>query len=371
MSQQISYNKDNNERCRKVLVIAGTGTMGVHVVNLLRERGDEVWVTSRLKRQDTPLVHYLQGTPLNLDFLKQTMALHQWDSVIDFMYYQTSEFTSVIDTLLLNTKQYIYISSARVYADTNERIKEDFPRILDVCKDEDYLNSDEYALAKAREEDILKHSGKRNWTIVRPYITFGDNTFQLSPIRKEYWLYRALKGKKILFSKDLAEKMTTFTYGYNVAQGIVAIACNEKTYGEAYHIASPYSQTWSKILEIYLDVLESYLNKRPQVCYIEKWTPLLTGTAEQVKYDRLYNRTFDNTKLDELIDTKTFECVEDAIKKCLNTFFHSKPTCLDIYAPKEAMMDRVTGDWESLKYLIRRPILDIIRYYVYRIGLRS
>ncbi|MEO2263754.1 hypothetical protein [Dorea sp. YH-dor228] len=50
---------------------------------------------------------------------------------------------------------------------------EESPRLLDVCRDADYLKTEEYALKKAKEEDFLKQKGK-NWTIVRPSITYNS-----------------------------------------------------------------------------------------------------------------------------------------------------------------------------------------------------
>lgn len=51
------------------------------------------------------------------------------------------------------------MSSARVYAENNALISEDSPRLLDVSTDAVYLRTNEYALAKAREENILRNSG--------------------------------------------------------------------------------------------------------------------------------------------------------------------------------------------------------------------
>lgn len=52
------------------------------------------------------------------------------------------------------------MSSSRVYADSQTPITENSPRLLDVYKEEEYLKTDEYALSKARQEDILHRSGK-------------------------------------------------------------------------------------------------------------------------------------------------------------------------------------------------------------------
>ena len=75
-------------------------------------------------------------------------------------------------------------------------------RLLDVSHDSIYLKTDEYALAKARQEDILRKSGKNNWTIIRPYITYSESRLQLGVLEKEAWLYRALKGFQEMFWKN-------------------------------------------------------------------------------------------------------------------------------------------------------------------------
>ena len=64
-------------------------------------------------------------------------------------------------------------------------------------------------LAKARQEDLLFNSGNNNWTIVRPYITYSENRFQLGIYEKEGWLNRALSGNDIIFSRDIGDCITT------------------------------------------------------------------------------------------------------------------------------------------------------------------
>ena len=70
------------------------------------------------------------------------------------MIWSTSDFDKCYEALLAATDQYIYMSSYRVYADS-PLITEDSPRLLDVSDDPEYLATDEYALAKARCENLL------------------------------------------------------------------------------------------------------------------------------------------------------------------------------------------------------------------------
>ena len=241
---------------KRALLIAGTGTMGVHVSELLMKEGFECWVTSRSKREDKNGIQYIQGNPHDNDFLRKVLFMNQWTTIVDFTYYTTEELSQKYELLLSYTDLYVFLSTARVYANYHGKINEDSPRLLDVCQDREYVASDEYAIAKAKEEDLFINSGKKNWIIVRPYITYGENTFQLSCIRKEFWLLRALKGKSIYFASELADKLTSFTYGYDVARGIVALISHEESWGDIYNIMSTESIKWADILDIYLDVLE-------------------------------------------------------------------------------------------------------------------
>src|SRR5699024_6282776 len=118
---------------------------------------------------------------------------------------------------------------------------------------QEYLNTDEYALAKARCEDLLNRSGNKNYTIVRPSITYGPERLQLGVLEKENWLYRALHGRSIVFSEDIASKLTAMTIGEDVAKGIAAITGQESARGEAFHITCETPHTWQEILQYYLE----------------------------------------------------------------------------------------------------------------------
>ena len=207
---------------KKILLLGGTGAMGTMLTGLLA-KDNQVFITSRSKRESTdPNISYIQGNAKETEFLGGLAKAEQYDAVVDFMVYTTKELNERIDSLLAMTKQYIFISSARVYADEETPITEESPRLLEVCKDEEYLKTDEYALAKAREENILfdrKSKGAGNWTIVRPSLTYGEQRLQLGGLEKEAWLYRALKGRPIVFSKDLTERYYTMTSGLDVAKG--------------------------------------------------------------------------------------------------------------------------------------------------------
>ena len=158
----------------KILVLGGTGAMGVDLVKILGERSENVTVTSRSERKsEFSNVEYVKGDAHDTTFL-QALLTQKFDAIVDFMAYHTDEFKSRRDLLLGATDQYLFLSSSRIYANSKTPITEDSPRLLDVTTDKEYLKTDEYALAKARQENLLQESGKTNWTIIRPYITYSN-----------------------------------------------------------------------------------------------------------------------------------------------------------------------------------------------------
>lgn len=348
-----------------VLIFGGTGAMGTHLVSNLAKQGIKCVVSTRQCRDNSENVEYVIGDAHNVDFLKSLFANYKFDAIVDFMKYSTKDFERRVCFLLSNTKQYIFLSSSRVYAESEDNLTENSPRLLDVCNDTDYLKTDEYALAKARQEDILQNSGYSNWTIVRPYVTFSEQRLQLSALEKEYWLYRAVHGRTIVFSKELAEKTTTMTYGQDVARGIASLIGKEKAQGKVYHITISETHKWSEILNTYLDAFERKTGFRPKVLLTDKWEPFHGGNKPQVKYDRLYNRMFDNTKINEYIDTNTFKPTLQSLTVCLSEFL-DHPVFKKINWRWEAKKDRMTGEWTSFSEI--KGMKQKIVYMLNRFG---
>lgn len=242
-----------------ILVLGGTGAMGGHLIGFLDNDHNDITVTSRRERSSSSLhVRYVKGNAKDLSFISSVLASEHYDAIVDFMAYTTAEFTARYRIFLEATEQYVFISSARVYAQCDGLIREDSPRLLDVSADKKYLKTDEYALAKARCEDLLRDSGCRNYTIIRPSITYDDYRLQLGVLEKENWLYRAMHGRSIVFSEDIASKLTAMTRGEDVAKGIASIIGRREALGEAFHITCSCSYTWREILDCYMQVLSAH-----------------------------------------------------------------------------------------------------------------
>jgi len=326
-----------------ILVLGGTGAMGLPLVQKL-SLSNEVWVTSGSDRESIGNVHYLKGNACDNRFLSDTLSLMQWDAIVDFMVRGFDEFSSCVSMLLNSTKQYVFISSARVYAKCDSRITEKTPRLLDVSNDSEFLKTNEYSLEKAREEDLLKVSGS-NYTIIRPSITYNNYRLQLGAFEKEEWLFRAMQGKTIVFSNDMRDKLTTLTCGSDVANGIVSIIGKEQAIGETFHITSPNALTWDAILSVYVETLTKYYGKDINVVYTDQSTCFsIPGEKYRLKYCKLFNRSFDTRKINKFINTSNFLTPVEGLSECLINFLQ-KPKFGGINWKLEGIHDRITHEY--------------------------
>lgn len=358
----------------KILLLGGTGAMGVHLAQSLSEQGHSVFVTTRKNRTNSANITYLVGNAHDLSFLEPVL-LDRWDAIVDFMIYHTEEFANRISLLLEYTNQYIYLSSARVFANEDIYITEESPRLLDVTTDIEYLSTDEYALAKARQENILRASGHGNWTIVRPYITYSEIRLQLGVYEKEQWLYRALHGRSIVFSRDIASHYTTLTSGEEVAQGIAGLIGNEKAFGEDFNIVTNESHTWQEVLDLYVRIIGECRGERPRIAYTDNCLNLLFRQMQyQVKYCRLFDRRFNNQKILLAVPGLKFTDTMISLEKCLRTLIE-EPMFKLFDGGNEALLDKVSRDFismnefggikQSVKYLVLRVLpFSCVRYIV-------
>lgn len=336
--------------------------MGTPLARLLVDGGNEVYVTSRQQHVKAGRIHFIQGNAKDLSFLASVLKQEQYDAVVDFMSYTTNEFERRYRLFLDSTQQYVFISSARVFAESAQPLTEDSPRLLDTSTDLAYLETDEYGLAKARQEDLLKKNGRKNYTIVRPSVTYNDYRLQLGALEKENWLYRAMHGRSIVFSEDIACKLTAMTHGDDVAKAIASLIGNKKAYGMSFNVASDQSYTWSEILDFYLSALRSKGIDFKVVMSKETIKMKDTRFVYQVKYARRFNRVFCIKALKDVGDAD-FRSPKEGVGEVLGHFLE-KPMFLPIDWRYEAWSDRISGEYTPLSEI--PSIRNKVMYICYR-----
>ena len=307
---------------KKILVLGGTGAMGVYLVKLLScEKDMEVLVTSRSPRINFGNVKYILSNARDPKCMEDLLSGNHYDCIVDFMNYNYEEFEVWHTRLLDATDHNIFLSSTRVYANSASPLTEESPRLLETTTDKDFLATNRYALRKAREEDMLRSTGKKNFTIIRPYITYSNRRLQLGICEKEDWLYRVLNDKEILFSEGVLDNKTTLTYGDNVSYGIANLIKNAPN-GEAIHITTEETMTWREILCLYSRIIKEETNKD-----INLYTSPYRKNIERVYeggyntiYDRQWNRSFSNAKAEKMCGHIDYLPMNVGLESCLRAF---------------------------------------------------
>ncbi len=343
----------------KILVLGGTGAMGSFLVPILSNKCN-VFVTSRSERESSNNVTYIKGNAHDLTFLEELLVGGHYHAIIDFMHYSTSEYAKRYTMLLDSTDQLFFMSSSRVYAEHHGKITEECPRLLDVSKDKDFLITDDYALAKARQEDILRKSGRKNWTIIRPYMTYSPYRMDWGFYPKELWLYRVLKGRSVLFPKDVASNLTTLTYGLDVANAIACLVGHEAALGETFNVTNDISYTWREVIEAYKSAIESR-GYEVRIKYIDR--PIIK--SEYIyRYDRAFHRQFDNSKIRSYTNIAEFTDTMKGVKMCVNMFLdnpHFRNADWRNYAYWDRELNEVTPPHE-ISTIKDKAIYTMYRY---------
>lgn len=367
----------------EILVLGGTGAIGKALVDNLKKE-NTVYVTSRKKQADEERVVFLQGNAMDEVFLKEVLKKRKWDCIVDFMAYESADFYKKVKLFLESTKQYIFLSSARVYNYCEDIINENSYRNLDIVKDKSFLKTKDYSLEKAREENILKEATSNNWTILRPYKTYSSDRLQLGFLEKENWLYRCLQGKSIVFSEDLFQAYTCLSSSKDVAVCIAKMIGNQSCLGETYQVITGETTSWKDILEIYCKTLQKrgykadvYLGK--SAYDIWKGRPDYT-----IQYDSLKNHIFDNSKMESLLSKEeldSFSKTEEELSKFLDDFLEN-PHFGSVDWKQEAKFDCLTGErtrlceipgWKNrllylgIRYLNAYYIILIFRWLKYKL----
>lgn len=287
---------------KKVLVLGGTGCIGAYLVEKLIKRNYAVdAVTLEAVKSENPKLRYLQKNAMDECVLKELLQT-KYDAIVDFMWYDSSQFALRAKRLLENTEHYIALSSYRVYAESASPLNEQSERLLERITDEKFLNSDDYAQAKCRIEDWLKTSAYRNWTIVRPVVVYGGERLPVVATSFSEIQQKLDKNVKISIPKLAMDKTAAVVWAGDVAEMIARLLFKAEAYGETYLLGSSEQVTWREICGYYTQILgvnweEVATEEFFQEIYGNPNTGFDADWAWIYLYDRFYDRKIDNFKV--------------------------------------------------------------------------
>lgn len=326
---------------KKICVLGGTGVIGIYVVEYLLKQGAVVDVCTRQKRKlYFNSANYFEGDFLDLQTVREFFRDKKYDAIIDFMTYNTAKFAERYEVLLKSTCHYVFMSSYRVYSDKELPIKESSPRLLEVATEKEFLESDDYSLFKAREENILRSSKFINWTILRPAITYSRQRIAFVTLELPLMLRRSQKQKPIYIPDDVLNVEATCTWAGDVAKMIVSLVLNENAYGEIFSVCTSEHQTWGTIANYYHDLIKADIQPIPTEDYLNFFGNKPVNRW-QLYYDRCMNRVMDNSKILNItgIEEKDIISLRDGLEKSIKEAAESTswPEYTNLYDVDKAM----------------------------------
>ncbi|MEE1160569.1 MAG: hypothetical protein U0K70_00755 [Acutalibacteraceae bacterium] len=302
---------------KKVLLIAGGGTLGTYTAKELLNKGCAVDVICLEDyTSNNPKLCYHKAKA-DLNYLTEFLKDKYYDGIVNFIHYYVPEMYKPVHKLLTSkTDQLIFLSSYRVYAESKQPLTEEAPFLADVVEDEEFLKSEDYAVPKAICEKFLREeSGTENWTVVRPVISFSDKRFDLVTVSGHEIIDAARSGKTVILPEAAKNLTAGLDWAGNSGKLIANLLFKKECLGEAYTVSSGQNLTWGEVADIYTRLTGVNFRWADTEEYVS------TGHGGNgLFYDRLYDRAVDNTKILKATGFKKedFTSIEDGIKIELN-----------------------------------------------------
>ena len=292
------WQNNMEETQKRILLIAGGGTLGRYACLELLRLGAEVTVIALEETISFNKNLICIRERVSDELLKQLFEEKRYDAIIDFLHYPVmEEYKERFELLASNTDHYVFLSSYRVYADAEHPLREKSPQLLDLYGENGLLQFDDYGIMKSHAERHIRASAYKNWTIVRPLISFSHFRFDLVTLGAHQIFTRALGDKRLLLPAAARDQTAGLGWAGNTGRLIARLALNPETLQEDYIIGNDENLTWEQIAEIYTEVMGLKFFWVETEEYLRVCTPNREQDRIILSYDRLYDRVIDNEKV--------------------------------------------------------------------------
>ncbi len=276
----------------RILFIGGTGNISTECAALLHGRGHEVLVISRGRAQVPAQYRALVADRKDPAAMREALRAERPDVVLNFLGYEIADARLDFELFRDRVSQYVFISSATVYARR--------PNRLPITEEAPLGNPWwDYAQKKLVCELWLREQWREHGfpvTIVRPSHTYSKWWIPSPVSSASYSFAGRLEQGKPVFVPDDGENPWTLTAASDFATGLAGLVGNPEARGEAFHITSDEVLTWNQIvaeIAAAVGVESSNVIQAPTdlICEV---APQLTGT---LKGDKAHPGVFDNSKI--------------------------------------------------------------------------
>ena len=294
---------------KKVLLIAGGGTLGRYTAEELLNLGhcvDIICLEDKISDNDNLRYYKARAT---VEYLEELFRQTHYDGIVNFIHYENyKDYIPYHELLSKSTDHLIFLSSYRVYADVQHPITESAPQLIDVITDDPLFHEKEdYALSKSRAERFLANNPHpKNWTIVRPVISFSDRRLDINMVSGHTVIDAAKEGKPVQLPLEAKNLTAGLDWAGNSGKLIANLLFKKECIGEAYTISSAQNLTWAEVVDIYTELLSVQFNWVPADYPCDTW---------HWYDDRAYDRKIDNSKVMKATGLKStdFKSIKEGV----------------------------------------------------------
>lgn len=302
---------------RKVLLIAGGGTLGTYTARELLKLGVSVDVIClEDKASDDPALNYIKAD-VTYEYLTEFLNSRHYDGIVNFMLYRSLESYIPTHTLLSGkTDHLIFVSSYRVYAESDRPLTESSLRLYDTVTDTDFLENENYAVPKSKCEDYIANVGNTdNWTVIRPVISFSHRRFDVATSSGRTVVDCAENGRAVLLPEPMKNLTAGLDWAGNSGKLIAHLLFKQNTMKRCFTVSSAQNLKWCDIADIYSKLLGVRF-EWVDLDEVIKLSPNLQRDRWILKYDRLFDRVIDNSAILNVtgLSRNDFTSIEDGIK---------------------------------------------------------
>jgi nucleoside-diphosphate-sugar epimerase len=326
----------------RVLFLGGTGNISAECSKLLGDRGHEVLVLSRGGSVLPPGFRGVIADHKDPGAMRAALRGVEPEVVLNFIGYHVGDVQLDFELFHGRIRQYVFISSASVYAKPAAR--------LPITEDAPLGNPWwEYSRKKiACEQWLLERHRQDGFpvTIVRPSHTYSNRWVPNPASSSSYTYALRLEQGKTVFVPDEGENPWTLTAASDFAVGLAGLAGNAAAIGEAFHITSDEVLTWNQIVSEIVSAVGARSAKVVKVPtdFICELAPQMVGT---LKGDKANPGVFDNSKIKrfvpEFVCRKPFSA---GVRESVG-WLRAHPEQQNLNPQIDALCETITGAWEA------------------------
>jgi nucleoside-diphosphate-sugar epimerase len=327
----------------RALFIGGSGNISIAATRLLAERGVELTLLNR-GRKEVVLpdgVGQIRADIRDREAVSRALRGRGFDVVVDWCAYLPEHVETDIQLFAGSISHYVFISSATVYRKPSPF----FPIVEQAPLGNVHW---QYARDKIACEERLRSEHERSGfpaTVVRPSYTYGESWIPSAIEGQDYTLVERLRrGKKAIVPGD-GESLWTMTHNTDFARALVGILGNSDTAGESFHITSDEVLTWNQITE----TIASAAGLEPRIAHIPsdfiatvdpELGPGLLG-------DKSCSEVFDNSKIKRFVPGWEAEVAfAEGVARSL-AWFAADPARRVVDEGWDARLDRILSAYEA------------------------